>query len=200
MLLLAPTLTPLHVRSCSSRSTAWSCTARCGWRSREPRPATSWRRTPITRRDGRMLGLKGRQGVWPAVPRQTPSARGASGPAAAFRALGGASVVGAVGRVPIGTGGDGFEPRAVRGGVVVFVVRHWLSPVRWATWTGGRAGSGGGRTRSAVAANVIGTGRSAVATWRGAVRATRLPARSRANGAQREDGHSGRQAAWTEIQ
>ena len=57
MLLLAPTLTPLHVRSCSSRSTAWSCTARCGWRSREPRPATSWRRTPITRRDGRMLGL-----------------------------------------------------------------------------------------------------------------------------------------------
>ena len=57
MLLLAPTLTPLHVRSCSSRSTAWSCTARCGWRSREPRPATSWRRTQITRRDGRILGL-----------------------------------------------------------------------------------------------------------------------------------------------
>ena len=28
MLLLAPTLTPLHVRSCFSRSTAWSCTAR----------------------------------------------------------------------------------------------------------------------------------------------------------------------------
>ena len=57
MLLLAPALTPLHVRSRSARSTAWSCTARCGWRSREPRPATSWRRTPITRRDRRMLGL-----------------------------------------------------------------------------------------------------------------------------------------------
>ena len=35
-----------------------------------------------------------------------------------------------MGRVPIGTGGDGSEPRAVGGGVVVFVVRHWLSPVR----------------------------------------------------------------------
>ena len=32
------------------------------------------------------------------------------------------------------------------------------------------------------------------------VRATRLPPLSRADGAQQEDGHSGRQAAWTEIQ
>ena len=81
MLLLAPTLTPLHVRSCSSRSTAWSCTARCGWRSRQPRPATSWIRANAGL-DGPVqafLLVQGRQGVGQPGPTDTACA-GASGP------------------------------------------------------------------------------------------------------------------------
>ena len=81
----------------------------------------------------------------------------------------------------------------------------WLPLLLDAAWTafnvlGRPCGSGGGRTRSAVAANVTGTGGQRSDLARRGARYSTAAAEQGANDAQQEDGHSGRQAAWTEIQ